>query len=202
MARLDVLLDFIAPRLAEDAIQHDAVAVDVERGGQIVDAAVLVGDLLLADEDGIVDGVFGGELHHILRVAIIHGDADDLQSLAAVALLQLDEPGNLLLAGRAPGGPEVEHHGLAAQIAELHGVSLEIGEHEVRRVVAGALTAAAALPAPPGRVMRAASRYLASSSRPATTTTISAKTTMLRFKPNTPLLVEMRYREKRFRKPR
>ncbi len=93
---LNVLLDLIALRLAEDAIDHDAVAVDIKRGGQILDAAVLLGDLLLAEQDGIVDGVFGGELLHILLVAIIHGDADDLQSLRAIALLQFDEPGDLL----------------------------------------------------------------------------------------------------------
>ncbi len=48
-----------------------------------------------------------------------------------VALLKFDKPGDLLLAGRAPGGPEVEHHGLAAQIAELEVVPFKIGENEV-----------------------------------------------------------------------
>ena len=93
------------------------------------------GDLLLAEENGVVDGIFGGELFDILLAVIVHGDADDLQSLGTVALLEVDEPGDLLFARRTPGGPEVEHHGLAAQVAKLHRVPLKIGQHKVGRAV-------------------------------------------------------------------
>ena len=76
--------------------------------------------------------LFGGKLYHILAVAIVvHGNANHLQPCGTVALLKFDKPGDFLLAGRTPGGPEVEHHGLAAQIAELEVVPFKIGENKV-----------------------------------------------------------------------
>ena len=82
------------------------------------DAAVLVADRFFSDQDGIVHAHILGEFADVFLAGVIHGDADDLQSLRAVLFLQVDEPGHFDFAGAAPGRPEVEQHGLAAKVGE------------------------------------------------------------------------------------
>ena len=47
------------------------------------------------------------------KVCLIDGDADELQAFAAEFLLDADELGHLLAAGRAPGRPEIDDQQLA-----------------------------------------------------------------------------------------
>ena len=55
--------------------------------------------------------------------SIIHGNADDLQALAAVLVLQFDEMRNLVPAGRAPGCPEIHKNHLAPIGGEIEFLS-------------------------------------------------------------------------------
>src|SRR5581483_5978454 len=79
---------------------------------------------------GVVHLVFGGEFRDIGRGAFVRRHADDLQ-LVLVALLQLDQIGNLFAARGAPGRPEI-HQGdlalpvLAAERAPVEGLQREL----------------------------------------------------------------------------
>lgn len=72
---------------------------------------------LSPDHDGIVDAELAAERFDGAGV-VIHGHADDLQSLIAVLGLPLDEVGDFLAAGRAPGGKEIEQDDFAGVIGK------------------------------------------------------------------------------------
>ena len=65
------------------------------------------------------------------RVAIWY--EHDLEPLPLLRAVDADELGHLLTARGAPGRPEIEDHDLAAQVAELHLATAQLGEAEVRR---------------------------------------------------------------------
>ena len=48
-------------------------------------------------------------------------------------VVEFDEPGSFNLAGAAPGGPEVDEHGLALVAGEGDFFTVQIGEREVGR---------------------------------------------------------------------
>lgn len=92
-----------------------AVAGDDDVGGKAEDSSVAGGDLLASDDDGVVDVELVTELIDGASV-VIHGDTDDLQALIAVLGLPLDEAGDFLAAGRAPGGEEIEQNDFAGVV--------------------------------------------------------------------------------------
>src|ERR1017187_6731013 len=51
---------------------------------------------------------------------LVHADAEDDHSLGSVGGRELAERGGFLHAGRAPGGPEIEHQELAAEVGQGH----------------------------------------------------------------------------------
>jgi len=97
-----------------------ALAVDQEGDGEAEDSAVLLADFCVAHDDRVIhfellgeggDGVGG----------VVHGDADDLESLRGVFVLQVDEVWDLGAARFAPGGPEIEEDDFAAVVGEFEG---------------------------------------------------------------------------------
>src|SRR5579864_2286536 len=46
--------------------------------------------------------------------SVIHGNADDLQALAAILILQFNEMRDLVAAGIAPGCPEIQENDFAS----------------------------------------------------------------------------------------
>ncbi len=84
-------------------------------------------------QDGIIDSHILGELGDVFLAGIIHGDADDLQSLRSVLVLQFDEPRHFDFARTAPGGPEIQQHGLTAQVGQAHALAVERFQSEIGR---------------------------------------------------------------------
>src|SRR5256885_5719961 len=80
-----------------------AVARDEKTGGVAEKAAELVGDFVVADDDGIVHGkLLAVDVEALLReegsdgglAFFVHGDADNGKAFCFVLLLHLHEPGN------------------------------------------------------------------------------------------------------------
>jgi hypothetical protein len=83
-------------------------------------------------------------LRLVVFVEIVGGDAQNLQPLRGVLIVEFLEPGNLNLAGSAPGGPEVDDNGLALEAGERNLLALKVFE---RKVASAPCAAGGALPA-------------------------------------------------------
>ena len=70
-----------------------------------------------------------GEEAPVDVVVLVHADGDDGE--VGHLALQGEQAGQLFDAGRAPGGPEVEHDDLAAELAEVDGLCA-VGHDELR----------------------------------------------------------------------
>src|SRR5581483_12032034 len=64
--------------------------------------------------------------------AVVHGNADDLQSTPAILVLEFDKTRDLLPAGDTPGCPEIEQHDPSAIRRESQPLAVQPGESEVR----------------------------------------------------------------------
>src|ERR1700704_2889721 len=130
----DVVDKDTAALQAKLACYQLAFAVNEECGRQHANAAIALADRVLPEQDGVVYSELPGELRDVSAVGIlVHGHADDLETLWAVFLLQFDKPGHLDFAWLAPGGPKIEQDGLATEIGELHALAFKRGELEVGR---------------------------------------------------------------------
>ena len=121
-------------RRADEFAHNLAVAVDHERLRKLEGAVEFVVVPGVADGEQINVVVLDELLVGVVVVVLADGEDDNL---VAELLLQLHQRRHLLDAGRAPRRPEVEHHGLAAELAERNGV-LSIGDGEVGRGAADA----------------------------------------------------------------
>src|SRR6266436_171368 len=137
---LDVVHEDAAALQAEFAGDELAVTVHEKRCGQHADTAVALPNRFLAEQDRVVDAHFLGEFGDVFGAGVVHGYADDLESLGAVFFLQLDEPRHFDLAGAAIRRPEVEQDGFAAEAGELEALAVERGQVEIRRQVADELS--------------------------------------------------------------
>ena len=103
---------------------HDALRVDEEGGGQAGHEVVAVGLVpgVLQDRPGgaHVRGEVAGPVGEVL----VH-HAQDLQAVVRVVRIGVHHERELLAAGRAPGRPEVDEHGPAAQLGERDGVAID-----------------------------------------------------------------------------
>ncbi len=135
----DVVDEDAAALQAEFAGDDLTVAVHEKGGGQHANAAVAVGDRVFADQNGVIDAHILGKFGDIVGAGIVHGYADDLESIGAVFFLELDKPGHLDLAGTAVGCPEIEQDGFAAQIREFDALAVERGKFEIGREIADEL---------------------------------------------------------------
>lgn len=99
---------------AENAVLVDDVGFG-DLGGtvELVDAAVGVAD------GGDLDVVIGEEAA-VDVVGLVHGDADDGE--VGHLFMKIEEAGQLLHAGGAPGGPKIEDDGVAAEFGEIEGL--------------------------------------------------------------------------------
>jgi len=114
-----------------------SVAVDHKSDGQTEDSAVSIREFGIAQRDWIIHFELLLKLANG-RLAVVHGNAEDLQTLRGVLVLQLNEVGNFLLAGFAPGGPEIQHDDFAAVVRQAEVAAGEIGERKVGSGAQGA----------------------------------------------------------------
>lgn len=136
--------DRVGPVLrADELAAKDALAVDDVGLGNL-DGAVEGVDALVGVADGDeVDVVLGEEL--VVNVGVlVHADRDDFE--AGHLLVEREQAGKLFDAGRAPGGPEIEHDNVAAQLGEIDGVRA-VGDGELGRGLVDVARVAAAIAA-------------------------------------------------------
>src|SRR5271165_559534 len=105
---LDMVDEHAAALQAEFAGDDFAVTVQEEGGRKHTDAAIALADRFLAQQDGIIHSHFLDEFGDLVGAGVVHGYADDLESLRAVFFLQLNKPGHFNLAGAAISRPEIE----------------------------------------------------------------------------------------------
>lgn len=110
---------------------NPAVTSDQECDGQTENATIRFADLRVAHHDRIV------HVHLLIKRThgigtVVHRDADDLQALAAVLLLHLDEVGNFFAAWHAPCRPEIQQHDLASIRRKAELLSIRLRESEIR----------------------------------------------------------------------
>ena len=91
-------IDDVGFRPAEGAVEVDGFAGFVAHGDH-VDAVVF--------EEFVIGGIVG-----------VDADGEDDHSFIFHACRHADEGGSFFDAGRAPGGPEIEHDDLTAKLAE------------------------------------------------------------------------------------
>src|ERR1019366_9175611 len=89
-----------------------AIPPDQERDRQSENSAIKFTRLRIAHHNRVVHLEALVELAYRFR-SVIHRNADDLQALVTVLVLQFDEMRDLLPAGIAPGCPEVQKDDLA-----------------------------------------------------------------------------------------
>ena len=107
-----------------------AFAIEEEGDGQSQNASVFLADFGVAHDDRVV--------HFELLVetgdgvgSVVHGDADDLESLIAILVLETDEERRFYATRLAPCRPEVEEHDLSAIVGELERRAGKLRESEV-----------------------------------------------------------------------
>lgn len=110
-----------------------AFPVDEERGRHGFNAAVEIGNLVVAEQNPIIHFAGLDVRLHGVPALVIHGYSDHRESTIAVGLVELHEPGDLDLARSAPGGPEVEKHHLAAIVAQVDGSAIAVLQREIGR---------------------------------------------------------------------
>ena len=138
----DVVDEDTAALQAEFTGDQLAIAIQEERGWQHADAAIVLSDRFFSDKNGIVDAHFPSEFRDVFSAGVVHGYADDLETLWAVFLLQFDKPGHLDLARSAIGRPEVEENRFAAQVGKFELFSVQRRQSEIGGQVADELAVA------------------------------------------------------------
>src|SRR5262245_24106221 len=79
----------------------------------------------IAEDDQILHAARLGKFGYFVSAARLHGDSDDLDPLAAIRLIQLNEPGDLNLARSTPSPPEVHNNGLPSQSGQLEATAVD-----------------------------------------------------------------------------
>ena len=102
--------------------------------------------VIVAEKNRIVHGqllavhikaFFGDERRDDGLALVIHGDAENRESLWAVFVLHVDQPGNFHTAGIAPGGPEIYEHHFAFVVSKVHVFAAYVFQFELRFGLAG-----------------------------------------------------------------
>jgi len=110
--RRDVLIEYRCISGAYVFGVNASLAVDQESNRQAEDSPVGSADIRSSHDDGVVHVEL--LIERADRVgAVIHRDADDLQALAAVFLLQIDKMRYFFTTRNAPGCPEIQQDDLA-----------------------------------------------------------------------------------------
>ena len=108
------------------------MAVDEEGDGHALHGELL-GDVVVAEDHGVVNLLLGEEGADGFPAVDVQGDADDGEATIFVFGLEFDEPGDFELAAVAPGGPEIEKNNLAFEGGELERFAGGVEESEVGR---------------------------------------------------------------------
>ncbi len=80
------------------------------------------------EADGVAQLVSRGVGGDVGGRRLLHADRDEDEAAILVALGQVAQDRHLRLAGRAPGGPEVDPDGLATKVGEADRRALEVGQ--------------------------------------------------------------------------
>src|ERR1022692_5044924 len=75
-----------------------------------------------------------GKLGNLGSFGVVHGHPKNYQAVLAVLLLQLLKPWHLDFAGRTPRRPEIQQHGFAPEVGELHSSSIQRRQVEIGRL--------------------------------------------------------------------
>jgi hypothetical protein len=113
-----------------------AFAVDEQSQRHLVDME-LGTDGIVADGNGVIHAGFRHERLYNGGAFSVHIDADDLEALGAVALIEGDVPGDFNLATTAIDSPEIEKDNAASVLGECELLSFEIGKQEIGRELSG-----------------------------------------------------------------
>ena len=124
----DQSLQFLLRDSAELAMNGDTLPIEYDRIGKTAQAVASLPSeiyrLHVAYQNRVVHLHLGSVGPHL--IALIDGNADDLQTFGPELLLHFDERRNFLPAGGAPRGPEVHDQHLAAPLVQSAWGSLEI----------------------------------------------------------------------------
>ena len=113
-------------------ICESALPIDDERSRERINAAIQCAYGIIAQDDAVIHLLRGNVRFDRLPSVLIHGNANDLEALALILLLEFDEPGDFEGTGTAPGRPEIEHHDLASQVTEFQRIPVRVLERKIR----------------------------------------------------------------------
>src|SRR5260370_31419133 len=125
--RFDGFGDVVETGEALEFLDDFAVATDEKAGWITEQAAELVGDFVAAEDDWIVhrkllavhgEAFLGEEGDHRAFAVFVHRNAQHGEAFRGGFLLHFDEPGNLDVAGLAPGSPEIDENDSAVVLCE------------------------------------------------------------------------------------
>jgi hypothetical protein len=108
----------------------DDLAVNVAGAVNDIGIGVHAGAVIEGSLAGGIHGSGEGDVVSFKKVGIgglvvIDADAENCAAARSDLLLQLNERGCFVNAGRAPSGPEIEHDDFAAEVREMRGLSVE-----------------------------------------------------------------------------
>ena len=105
-------------------------AIDEKAGGDAQHAVSFGHNTAFIQQSGKRQALFLSEsLHSPSLFAYVHSQDDE--TLIAVLFVSLLQSGPLFTAVRSPGGPEIDEHRLASQVAQRYLVAVQIGQREV-----------------------------------------------------------------------
>src|SRR5580698_652348 len=129
----DSIFEFLFPLRHTELNQCNfALPVDQQRGGQRVKPAVRGTDIIVAEKDTVVHlAILDVGLNNGPTI-FVHGDAEHGKTLVLELPFEIDKPGDLDLAGAAPGGPEIQQYDLALVVGGMNGLTVGVFQAEPR----------------------------------------------------------------------
>jgi len=100
--------------------RYFSTPVDQERRWQGVDAAIHFRGAVVTDDYAVVYPEVCQEGLDYLPALIVHGNAQNFETLVLILTLHVHEPGDFDLARPAPGCPEVEENDFSLVIGKMH----------------------------------------------------------------------------------
>src|SRR5258708_5045037 len=137
--RFDGFGEVVETGEALEFLDDFAVATDEKAGWITEQAAELVGDFVAAEDDWIVhrklltvhgEAFLGEEADHRAFAVFVPSNAQHGEAFRGVFLLHFDEPGNLDVAGLAPGSPEIDEDDTALVLCERDIIAVKIFEFD------------------------------------------------------------------------
>ena len=113
-----------------------SIPIDQEGSRECVYATITLGCGVISNHNSIINFKVGHERLHSFPALIVHGNSQDFEAPILVLALHLHEPGDLDLAGSAPGCPEIQQHHLTAIVCQTDQLSVGILQGEIGRRLA------------------------------------------------------------------